>query len=86
MCVPLLHTYDAACMIVSSGVPATMVGLANTAQTSTFPATPALAKMGGNAIQTGPMIISVTALQVSPGHRSFSTEIWNQMSFVKLRH
>ena len=61
---PLLHTYDAACMIVSSGVPATMVGLANTAQTFIFPATLALARMGEVAIRLEPTDTSVTVLKV----------------------
>ena len=50
-------------MIVPPGAPATMVGLASTAQTFTSPATPALARMEDDAIRLEPMDTSVTVPQ-----------------------
>ena len=51
-------------MIVPPGAPATMVGLANIAQTFIFPATLALARMGEVAIRLEPTDTSVTVLKV----------------------
>ena len=52
-----------------TNAPATMVGLASTAQTFTSPATLALARMEDDAIRLEPMDTSVTVPQVSEARK-----------------
>ena len=71
-----------ACMIVPSGAPATMVGLGSTAQTSISPATPALARMGEDAIRLEPTDTSVTVHQVRNGFKDPKKVYWIQILCV----
>ena len=69
-------------MIVPSGAPATMVGLGSTAQTSISPATPALARMGEDAIRLEPTDTSVTVHQVRNGFKDPKKVYWIQILCV----
>ena len=73
-----------ACTYVPSGAPATMVGLASTAQTYISPATPALARMEEDAIRLEPTDTSVIVHQVRNVFQDPKKVYWTQMLCVCL--